>query len=88
MTTFAQFHAEIRAIEGDLAYGSETAMYGDFVARMIKLGGNQWRESDSAVPEDEVAWWRKAYQLYREDLAKPESERFESIQDLFDSFDA
>ena len=88
MTTFAELNTEIRGIEGELAYGSETMIYGDFASRMIDLGGKDWRESDAEVPSDEVAWWRKAYQLYREDLAKPEGERFESIQDLFDSIDA
>ena len=40
------------------------AMYGDFVTRMIKLGGRDWRESDAQVPADEEAWWLKAYDLY------------------------
>ena len=69
MTTFAELNTEIRGIEGELAYGSETAMYGDFVSRMIDLDGTDWRESDAEVPSDEVAWWRKAYQLYREGLS-------------------
>jgi len=83
MTTFAELNTEISGIEGELAYGSETMIYGDFVSRMIELGGTAWRESDAEVPSDEVAWWRKAYQLYREDLAKPESERFDSCEDLY-----
>ena len=85
MTTFAELNTEISRIEDELAYGSETMIYGDFASRMIDLGGKDWQESDSAVPEDEVAWWRKAYRIYREDLAKTESERFESCQDLYNA---
>jgi len=85
MTTFAELNTEIRGIEGELAYGSETMIYGDFASRMIDLGGKDWRESDDVIDADEVAWWRKAYQLYREDLAKPEGERFESCQDLYNA---
>ena len=85
MITFAELSTEIDGIEDELAYGSETMIYGDFVSRMIDLGGKDWRESDAEVPSDEVAWWRKAYQLYREDLAKPESERFDSCQDLYNA---
>ena len=83
-TTFAQFEREIKDIEGRLAYGSETSIYGHFVARMSEVGGNGWRESDATVPTDEAAWWRKAYELYEADQQLPADQQATDAQDIFD----
>jgi hypothetical protein len=82
--TFAEFNAEIKAVEGRLAYGSETSIYGHFVDRMGELGGRRWRESDAEVPADEVAWWRKAYELYEADQQLPRDQQATDVQDIFD----
>ncbi len=82
--TFAEFDREISEIEGRLAYGSETSVYGHFVHRMGEIGGAKWRESDQAVPQDELAWWRKAYDLYATDQELALDEQATDIQDIFD----
>ena len=82
--TFTEFSREIREIEGRLAYGSETSIYGHFVDRMSQLGGKGWRESDTAVPGDEIEWWKKAYELYEADQQLPADEQATDVQDIFD----
>lgn len=82
--SFREFAQEIKGREGELAYGSETAMLGDLNSRMAELGGKDWRESDEIVPAGEVAWWRRAYELYAADLALPLDERATDLQDIYD----
>lgn len=82
--TYAQFADEIHARESRLAYGSETAILGHFVAEMRKLGGEDFRESDSIVPADDLAWWRQAYDLYEADMALPADDQAADVQEIFD----
>ena len=83
-TTYKMFDAEISARESQLAPGSETSIYGDFVRRMAELGGGSWRESDALVPADELAWWRRCYDLYTADQALPRDEQAQDVQDIYD----
>jgi hypothetical protein len=81
--TFEQFHQEIRRLEQQLAPGSETSVYGDFVKRMSELGGDGWRESDAEVPADEVDGWRKVYELVEADMQLPADERATSVSEFY-----
>ena len=83
--TYAGLHDEIKARETTLAPGSETAIYGDFVAAMAGAGGNGWRESNEQVDPATAAWWLRAYDLYAADQAKPEDERATGKQEIFDA---
>lgn len=84
MTTFAEFRAEIKEIEGRLAYGSESSIYRYFVHQMTTIGGNNWCESDIDVPANELAWWRRCYELYEVDQALPLDEQAADCQEIFD----
>ena len=83
--TYAGLHDEIKARETTLAPGSETAIYGDFVAAMADAGGKDWRESGEPVDPAAAAWWLRAYDLYAADQARPEDERVADVQEIFDA---
>ena len=83
--TYAELHAEIKSRETTLAPGSETAIYGDFVAAMTEAGGREWRESGEPVDPATAAWWLRAYDLYAADQARPEDERVADVQDIYDA---
>jgi hypothetical protein len=82
--TYTELHNEIQTQEGQLAYGSETSIYGDFATAMAKIGGRDWRESDAQVPADESAWWSRCYDLYAADQQLPEDEQVTDLQDIYD----
>jgi hypothetical protein len=65
---------EIKAREKELAYGSETMLWGDYCERMHKLTGihpyNVDAVTDAGDPEideDEAQWWMDAYTMYADD---------------------
>ena len=85
-TTYADLITELRHEDQKHAPGSETAMWGDFVARMHELArehGHDPRhvwELDAPLPEGEVDWWREAYRLLDEAGGD-----VEDMQALYDS---
>ena len=76
MTTLSKLTAEIKARETELAYGSETMLWGDYCERMRQLTGvlpyNEDAVQDAGDPEiadDEAKWWMDAYALHAGDKA-------------------
>lgn len=82
--TIAKFHREILRKESRLAPGSETNLYGHFVAHMYMLGGRDWRDSKAKVPAADVAWWRRVYELYEAERSKPLADQVTDVQAIFD----
>jgi len=66
----SDLHDEIKRTEIAMAYGSETPLLGDWLARMYELvpdlpsDRGEWSEID--VPDDEARWWLEAYRRYED----------------------
>ncbi len=82
--TYAELHTEISRRESELAPGSETSIYGDYVRDMTRLGGHGWRERTATVPTETTAWWLRCYDLYAADLALPVDQQATDVQDIYD----
>lgn len=66
---------DIRRHERSMAYGSETALWGEYCERMEQITGHLPYDDysgDPQVPADEAGWWMAAY-AYAE--ANPECDR-------------
>ena len=81
---YAELDTEISRREYELAPGSETSIYGDYVRDMTHLGGVGWRESSATVPAETAAWWLRCYDLYAADLALPVEQQQTDVQDIYD----
>lgn len=80
-TSYAELYNDIRDIERDLAYGSQTSMWSDFIDRMDKLGIRSPMQPDCEDDEQlidsvEAAWWRQAYTLLQADPSR-------DVQDIY-----
>lgn len=67
-------YAQFADREREMAYGSETSLRGYCIESLQRDPSRR-----------NVEWWTRAYDLYEADQAKPESERYEDLQDLFDA---
>lgn len=86
--TLAKLNQIVTDYEGRLADGGETPLLGRYNERMRQVtgqGGMCARDPDVTVPDNEAAWWQRAYALYEADQAKPRDEQTTDIQDIFDA---
>ena len=63
--SYADLYNDIKDVERELAYGGNTAMWGDFVNRMSELGLDVHDPADQTIDADEGYWWRKAYDMLK-----------------------
>lgn len=75
--SFADLREDIKSIERNLAYGSETAMWGDFVGRMHEIGIDPHEPGEQKIDATEAAWWREAYSALAADPSR-------ETQDIYD----
>lgn len=68
-TTLSDLTAELREIDRELAPGSETHVWGNYLDRMRDVTGVDPLNADVAetaiVPDAEAEWWRNAYAILR-----------------------
>lgn len=73
--------ATVESCEGRLAYGSETAMLGDFwaaIRRLVDVPKDPGLYDTVQVPKDEADWWIAAYEAL-------EAEPSRDTQDIYDA---
>ncbi len=80
--------------ERRIAYGSESALWGDFLNRMHEIGAPDMHpEPDDSfeVTQDEADWWIDAYEAeelffdHEDDLSEDAKERITDVSDDWES---
>ena len=64
MKTLRNLTDEIKALDTELAPGSETHLWGDYINRLSEVTGRDPLtdyDNDVPVPDAEADWWRRAY---------------------------
>ena len=77
--SYADLYAEIKETDRRLAPGSETAMWGDFCARMHELGLDVHEPAEQTIDPDEAEFWTAAYSLF---LSRPDCD---DLQDIYNA---
>lgn len=78
-----EFLAKIRDYEAELAYGSETQLWGDLLERLREITGRWEPQADcwdeETISLNEAVWWFAAYDLYRD-----HQDDYDDMQQLYD----
>lgn len=82
MTNLNDFLNDIRTLEGELATGSETCIWGDCIHRLNEVVGYNVLSADDTVeiPIDEARWWLSAYKK----LSDPNEDINDLQSDIYD----